>query len=170
MHSHTVLLPAVALVHPAGVSLRGLISQWGPGEAAQVGIDQAHVAPPAVLYIYINDLIWDSGAHQATVLSVLTIWAWDLVSGRKFTVHSHVPLQICQTGEHLRPARREEERRHRAHVGLGLLCDLGAPQKETGCGEQVQLHGDEHRPISKRGARFDLREFTTGQHHQVTKH
>lgn len=92
MNSQAVLLPAVALVHPAGVGLRGLIGQWGPDEAAQVGIDQAHIAPPAVLYIHINDLIWDSGAHQPTVLSVLTVWAWDLVGGRKFTVHSHVPL------------------------------------------------------------------------------
>lgn len=155
MYSHAVLLPLVALVHPAGVGLRSLIGQWGPGEAAQVVIDQAHVAPPAVLHVHINDLVWDSGAHQPTVLSVLTVRAWDLVRGWKFTVYSHIPLQICQTGEHLRPTRREEERRHRAHVGLGLLCDADAPQKEAGCGEQVQLHGDEHRPIRNRGARFD---------------
>lgn len=150
MHCHAVLLPAVALVHPAGVGLRGLISQWGPGEAAQVGIDQAHVAPPAVLYIHINDLVRDSGAHQPAVLSVLTVWARDLVGRRKFTVHSHVPLQISQTGKHLRPTRSEEERGHRAHVCLGLLCDVDAPQKEAGCGEQAQLHVDDHRPISKR--------------------
>lgn len=155
MHSHAVLLPFVALVHPAGVRLGGLVGQWGPGEAAQVGIDQTHVAPPAVLHVHINDLVWDSGAHQPAVLPVLTVGAWDLVGGRKFTVHSHIPLQICQTGEHLRATRREEQRRQRAHVGLGLLCEAGAPQKEAGCGEQMQLHGAEHRPIRNTGARFD---------------
>lgn len=148
MHSHAILLPAGALVHPAGVRLGCLISQRGPDEAAQVGIDQAHIAPPAVLYIHINDLVWDSCAHQPTVLSVLTVRAWDLVGGRKLTVHSDVPLQICQTGEHLGPARTEEERRHRTHVSLGLLCDADAPQKETGCGEQAQLHRGEHPWIS----------------------
>lgn len=39
MHCHAVLLPAVALVNPAGVSLWGLVGQRGPGEAAQIGID-----------------------------------------------------------------------------------------------------------------------------------
>lgn len=95
MYCQAVLLPAGALVNPTGVGLRSLISQWGPGEAAQVGIDQAHIAPPTVFYIHINDLIWDSGAHQPAVLSILTVWAWDLVGRRKFTVHPHISLQIC---------------------------------------------------------------------------
>lgn len=94
MHSHAVLLPAVALVNPAGVGLRCLIGQWGPGEAAQSGTDQADVTSPAVLSGHVDDSVGVGAAHQPAVLTVLTVGAWNLVGGWKLTVHPHISLQV----------------------------------------------------------------------------
>lgn len=94
MHSHAVLLPAGALVNPAGVGVRLLISQRGPGEAAQSGIDQADVAPPAVLSGHIDDGVGVGAAHQPAVLPILTVRSWDLVGGWELTVHPDVSLQV----------------------------------------------------------------------------
>lgn len=94
MHGHAVLLPAFALVNPAGVGERPLISHWGPGEAAQRGIDQANVAPPAVVCGHIDDGIGVGAAHQPAVLPILTVGAGHLVGGWKLTVHPDVSLQV----------------------------------------------------------------------------
>lgn len=94
MDSHAVLLPAVALVNPAGVGERPLISQRGPGEAAQIGSDQADVAPPAVLCGHIDDGVGVGAAHQPAILTILTVGAGDLVGGWKLTVHPDVSLQV----------------------------------------------------------------------------
>lgn len=115
MDGHAVLLPAVPLVHPAGVSERLLVGQWCPGEAAQRGRDQADVAPPAVLDGHIGDSIGVGAAHQTAVLPVLAVGAGQLVGGWKLTVHPDVSLQVSQAGEHLRPAWSEQKLGHRVH-------------------------------------------------------
>lgn len=94
MHGHAVLLPAVALIHSAGVGVRLLVSQRGPGEAAQGGVDQADVAPAAVLDGDVDDSIGVGAAHQPAVLPVFTVGAGDLVGGRELTVHPDVSLQV----------------------------------------------------------------------------
>lgn len=94
MDGHAVLLPAAALVNPAGVGERLLISQRGPGEAAQIRTDQADIAFPAVLCGHIDDGVGVGAAHQAAVLPVLTVGAGDLVGGWKLTVHPDVSLQV----------------------------------------------------------------------------
>lgn len=109
MDGHAVLLPAVALVDPAGVGEGPLISQRGTGEAAQGGRDQADVAPPAVLRGHVDDGIGVGAAHQPAVLPVLTVGPGDLVGGWKLTVHPDVPLQVGETRKHLRPAWSEQE-------------------------------------------------------------
>lgn len=63
MDGHAVFLPAAALVNPAGVGEWPLISQRGPGEAAQSGSDQADVAPPAVFCGHIDDGVGVGAAH-----------------------------------------------------------------------------------------------------------
>lgn len=115
MDGHAVLLPAAALVNPAGVGERLLVVHRGPGEAAQIGIDQADVAPPAVLRGHVDDGVGEGAAHQAAVLPVLAVGAGDLVGLRELAVHPDVSLQVSQTRKHLRPARREQKRKHRAH-------------------------------------------------------
>lgn len=94
MHGHAVLFPGVALVNPAGVGEGLLIRQRGPGEAAQLGIDQADVAPPAVLCGHVDDGVGVGAAHQPAVLPVLAVGAGHLVSGGKLTVHPDVSLQV----------------------------------------------------------------------------
>lgn len=94
MHGHAVLLPGAALVNPAGVGERPLISQWGPGEAAQRGSDQANVASPAVLCGHIGHSIGVGAAHQPAVLPILTVGAGHLVGGWKLTVHPDVSFQV----------------------------------------------------------------------------
>lgn len=94
MDSHAVLLPGVALVNPAGVSERPLISQGGPGEAAQVWTDQADVAPPSILHGHIHDCVWVSAANQPAVLSILTVGPGDLICFWKLTVHPDISLQV----------------------------------------------------------------------------
>lgn len=63
MHGHAVLLPAVPLVNPAGVGEGPLVGQRCPGEAAQVGFEQADVGPPAVLHGNVDDGVGISTAH-----------------------------------------------------------------------------------------------------------
>lgn len=94
MHGHAVLLPAVSLVNPAGVGEGSLIGQRRPGEAAQCGVDQADVAPPAVLHGHVDDVVGVSAAHQPTVLPILAVGAGHLVRGREFTVHPNISLQV----------------------------------------------------------------------------
>lgn len=94
MDSHAVLFPRAALVNPAGVGKRFLVSQRGPGEAAQIRSDQADVTPPAVLCGHIGDSVWEGAAHQPTVLPILTVGAGDLVGGWKLTVHPDISLQV----------------------------------------------------------------------------
>lgn len=94
MHGHAVLLPVVALVNPAGVGVRLLISQRGPGEAAQIGANQANIAPSAVVMGHVGDGVRVGAAHQPAVLSILTVGAWDLIGGRELTVHSDISLQV----------------------------------------------------------------------------
>lgn len=94
MHGHAILFPGGALVNPAGVGVRLLISHRGPGEAAQIRRDQADVAPPAVLSGHIDDSVGVGAAHQTAVLPILTVGAWDLVGGWELTVHSDVSLQV----------------------------------------------------------------------------
>ena len=94
MDGHAVLLPAVALVNPAGVGERLLVGQRGPGEAAQIRHDQADVAPPAVLRGHVDDGVGEGAAHQAAVLTIFTVRAGDLVGGRELTVHPDVSLQV----------------------------------------------------------------------------
>lgn len=94
MHGHAVLFPAVALVNPACVGVRLLISQWGPCETAKVGRDQADIAPPAVLNGHIDDSVGVGAAHQSAVLPILTVRPRDLVGRRELTVHPDVSLQI----------------------------------------------------------------------------
>lgn len=108
MDGHAVLLKVVALVHPAGVGVRPLISKWGPGEAAQVWSHQTDVGPPAVVYGHVSDGDGVRGAHQAAVLTILAVGAGTRVGGRKLTVHPDVSLQVRQTWKHLRPPRREQ--------------------------------------------------------------
>lgn len=112
MDGHAVLLPGVALVNPAGVGERPLIGQRRPGEAAQIGTDQADVAPPAVLRRHVDDSIGVSAAHQPAVLTVLTVGARDLVGGRKLTVHPDVSFQVGEARKHLRPTWGEQKRSH----------------------------------------------------------
>jgi len=95
MDRHAVLLPAAALVDPAGVGERLLISQRGPGETAQIRSDQADVAPPAVLCGHVDDGVGEGAAHQAAVLPILTVGAGGLVGQWKLTVHPDVSLQVC---------------------------------------------------------------------------
>lgn len=95
MDRHAVLLPAAALVNPAGVGEGLLISQRGPGEAAQIRSDQADVAPPPVLCGHIDHGVGVGAAHQAAVLTILAVGARDLVGGWKLTVHPDVMLQVC---------------------------------------------------------------------------
>ena len=94
MHGHAVLLPFGALVNPAGVCIRLLFSHWGPGEAADSGSDQADVAPPAILSGHIDVDIGVGATNQPAVLSILTVGAWDLVSGWELTIHPDVSLQV----------------------------------------------------------------------------
>lgn len=94
MDGQAVLLPQAALVNPAGVSERPLISHRGPGEPAQISSDKAHVAPPAVLCGHIDDAVGVGGAHHAVVLPVFTVRAGDLVGEWKLTVHPDVSLQV----------------------------------------------------------------------------
>lgn len=110
MNGHAVLPPAVALINPAGVSVRLLISHRRPGEAAQVGTDQADVAPPAVVHIHIDDGVGVGAAHQPAVLPVLTVGPGDLVLRRELTVHPDVSLQVSYTWKHLRPTWMEQKR------------------------------------------------------------
>lgn len=95
MNGHAVLLPAATLVNPAGVSGGSLISQWDPGEAAQVGSDQANITPPAVLYGYIGDGIGIGAAHQPAILPILAISAGNLVGDWKLAVHPDISFQVC---------------------------------------------------------------------------
>lgn len=115
MDGHAVLLPAVALVDPAGVGERPLVGQRRPGEAAQRRADQADVAPTAVLCGHVDDGVGVGAAHQPAVLPVLAVRAGDLVGGRELAVHPDVSLQVRQTRKHLRPARSEQKRGHRVH-------------------------------------------------------
>lgn len=94
MNGHAVLLPVVALINPAGVGVRLLISQRGPCEAAQIGKDQADVAPPAVVHGHVVDVVGVGAAHQPAVLPILTVGPRDLVGGRELTVHPDVSLQV----------------------------------------------------------------------------
>lgn len=94
MNRHAVLFPAAALINPAGVGVRLLISHRGPGEAAQIGRHQADVAPPAVLCRHIDDGVGVGAAHEPAVLPILTVGAGDLIRGRKLTVHPDVSLQV----------------------------------------------------------------------------
>ena len=94
MNSHAVLLPAAALINPAGVGVRLLIGQRGPGEAAQIGKDEADVAPPAVLCGHIGDGVGEGAANQSAVLPILTVGTGDLVGGRELTVHPDISLQV----------------------------------------------------------------------------
>lgn len=94
MHGHTVLFPAAALVNPAGVGVRLLIGHRGPGEAAQIGSDQADVAPPAVLGGHVDHGVGVRAAHQPTVLPVFAVGPRDLVGGWKLAVHPDVPLHV----------------------------------------------------------------------------
>lgn len=109
MNGHAVLLPAASLINPAGVGVRLLISHRGPGEAAQVGRDQAHIAPPAVFCGHIDDGVGDGAAHQPAVLAVLTVGTGDLVGGWELTVHPDVSLQVSQTWKHLGTTWSEEK-------------------------------------------------------------
>lgn len=63
MHGHAVLLPALPLVNPACVGEGPLVGERRPGEAAQVGVGQADVAPPAVLHGHVRDHVGVSAAH-----------------------------------------------------------------------------------------------------------
>lgn len=92
--SHAVLLPAVALVHPAGVGERPLVCQRGPGETAQRGADQADVAPATVLCGHVDHGVGEGAAHQPAVLSVLTVRAGNFIGGWKLAVHPDVSLQV----------------------------------------------------------------------------
>lgn len=112
MHRHAVLLPALPLVHPAGVGEGPLVGQWRPGEAAQVGVDQADVAPPAVLHGHVGDNVGVGAAHQPTVLPILAVGARHLVGGRELAVHPHVSLQVSETRKNLRSLRREKKLVH----------------------------------------------------------
>lgn len=94
MDGHAVLLPAVALINPAGVGERPLISQRCPGEATQGGSDQADVAPPAVLCGHVDDGVGVGAAHQPAVLPILAVRPGDLISGWKLTIHPYVSLQV----------------------------------------------------------------------------
>lgn len=109
MHGHAVLLPAGALVNPAGVCKRSLISQWGPGKATQSRGHQADVAPPAVLGGHVDDSVGVGAAHQSAVLPILTVGGSDVVRGQELTVNPDVSLQVSQTWKHLRPARSEQK-------------------------------------------------------------
>lgn len=95
MNGHAVLLPVATLVNPAGVGEGPLISKCGPGEAAQVGSDQANITPPAVLCGYIGDGIGIGAAHQPAVLPILAIRAVNLVGDWKLAVHPDISLQVC---------------------------------------------------------------------------
>lgn len=103
MNRHAVLLPAVALINPAGVGVGLLVGHRGPGEAAQIGRDQADVAPSAVVRGHVGDHVGVGAAHQPAVLTVLTVRARDLVGGQELTVHPDISLQISETGKHLGP-------------------------------------------------------------------
>lgn len=94
MHGHAVLFPAVSLVNPARVGVRLLVSQWGPGEAAQIGRDQADVAPPPVVDGHVDDGVGIGAAHQPAVLPILTVRPRDLVGGWELTVHPDISLQV----------------------------------------------------------------------------
>lgn len=139
MNSHAVFLPAVALINPTGVGVRPLIGHGRPGEAAQIGKDQADVASPAVLRGHINDFVGDGAADQTAVLAVLTVGAGDLVGGRKLTVHPDVSLQVSQTGKHLRSTGSEQVRSHRVHVSL--MRHHYFAKEQTNRNQEMQLHG-----------------------------
>lgn len=130
MHGHAVLLPAVALIDPAGVGVRLLVGQRCPGEAAQIGGDQADVAPPAVLRGHVDDSVGVGAAHEPAVLPILTVGSGDLVGGRELAVHPDVSLQVGQTGKHLRPSWSEQKRGHGVHVGL--VCHHYPAKQEAG--------------------------------------
>lgn len=140
MDSHAVLLPGVALVNPAGVGERSLISQGGPGEAAQVWTDQADVAPPSILHGHIDYCVGEGAANQPAVLSILAVGPGDLISFWKLTVHPDISLQVRETWKHLRPTWSKQKCRHWVHV-LSLMRHYYPAEEETGRGEQVKLHG-----------------------------
>lgn len=139
MHGHAVLLPFAALVDPAGVGVRLLVGQRGPGEAAQGGADQADVAPPAVLRGNVVDDVGVGAAHQPAVLPILAVGSGDLVGGQELAVHPDVSLHVGETREHLRPSWREHKRVHGVHV-LSLVRHHYPAEQEAGRDEQVQLH------------------------------
>lgn len=115
MDSHAVLLPRATLINPAGIGVRLLVRHGGPGEAAQVGRDQADVAPPAVLYQHVGDGVGGGAAHQPAVLPVFAVGAGHLVGGRELTVHPDVSLQVRETWKHLGPPWSEEICSHGVH-------------------------------------------------------
>lgn len=92
--SHAVFLPAGPLVHSAGVGVWLLVGHGGPGEAAQVVVDQADVAPPAVVNGHVDDSVGVGAAHQPAVLAVLAVRSWSLVGGWELAVHPNIPLQV----------------------------------------------------------------------------
>jgi len=94
MDGHAVLQPLLPLVHPACVGEGLLVGQRGPGEAAQVGVHQAYVAPPAVLCGHVDHGVGERAAHQAAVLPVLAVRPGHLVGGGELTVHPHISLQV----------------------------------------------------------------------------
>lgn len=115
MNSHAVLLPAVALVNPAGVGVGLLVGQRGPGQAAQIGGHQADVAPPPVLCGHVDDGVGVGGAHQPAVLAILAVGPGNHVAGQELAIDPDVSLQVRQTRKHLGPARREQICVHGAH-------------------------------------------------------
>lgn len=139
MNGHAVLLPFVALIDPAGVGVRLLVGQRGPGEAAQSGADQADVAPPAVLRGNVDDGVGVGAAHQPAVLPILTVGSGDLVGGRELAVHPDVSLQVGETRKHLRPSWSEQKRGHGVHV-LSLVRHHYPAKQKAGRDEQMQLH------------------------------
>jgi len=115
MYGHAVLLPGDALVHAAGEGVGLVVVQRGPGEAAQGGVDQADVGPPAVVHGHQVDHVGVGAAHQAAVPSILAVGPRELVGRRELAVHAQVLLQVGDARVHLGPAGREQEGRGRAH-------------------------------------------------------
>lgn len=115
MNSHAVLLPSAPLINPAGVGVRLLIGHRRPGEAAQIRVDQAYVAPSTVVYGHVDDLVGEGGPHQPAVLPILAVGAGDLVGLRELTVHPDISLQVGETWKHLGPTWSKQECSHRVH-------------------------------------------------------
>lgn len=104
---HAVLLPGVALINPAGVSVRTVIGHRHPGEATNVRWHQGDIGSASGLnwWDHVDWCVWVGGSHESPILFEFTERPGNLVGLWEFTVNPEVLLNVGKAGEHLWPSR-----------------------------------------------------------------